>query len=744
MTAAIPRALSWAVIGVFPLVGALFVLGDGSALGTAVAAAVVLAAVAAACWGGRAHLDLPVLRWSLVGCAAGFVLSELTRVAVASGGLGGSRALAVLPLVPALAGYGLALLFIVVMVRRVASQAGLVLWIDAGLLAVGVTLVAWTTLVTPVLTDPARVQEAAFGVLYIGIDALIIGLVLQLSVRPVARVPAFWFMLGGFAAMTVGDVGRALEVAGRLDASPAAIDVWQLAAFVLLTATCLHPSVAELRTGAADHAVHANPARLVISYVALTVPTIVLLENRSASGLEHRLRTALYVVLVSAVFARMCLTAVHLARLQRTTRHRADHDELTGLLNRSATLATLQRRLDRTDGRTTHLLFVDVDHFKQVNDTWGHGTGDAVLRQAASRILRASGPGAVVGRVGGDEFVVGCHEDPLAVATRIRGAFAESFARPDGEPLAVTCSIGVASQGEGTGIDTLVADADVAMYSAKKADRNSIRQFSQQERHLADETAQLRQLLDGALERDELAVHLQPLVDVDGAIAGYEALLRWTVPGRGPVPPDVFVPIADGAGLMERLGAWVLREACAHLVPLRERHGPDLYVSVNLTARQLADTGLHDAVTSALRSADLPPTALWLELTESSMVRDTVATRENVAALRRIGVVFALDDFGTGFASLAHLHDIDCQVVKIDRSFVARLGEAGSAEAIIRAIIAMAHSLELSVVAEGVETRAQAERLRLLGVDYLQGYYFGRPTAWDVQAALPAPGRQIA
>ncbi|MFY0408641.1 putative bifunctional diguanylate cyclase/phosphodiesterase, partial [Solicola sp. PLA-1-18] len=581
----------------------------------------------------------------------------------------------------------------------------------------------------PVVDDPARLLEAATGVVYVGIDALVVGLVLQLSVRPVARVPAFWFMLVGFVCVLLGDLGRAVEVAGLVTLPVAAIDVWHLSAFCLLAAMSLHPSIADLRAVPTDASVHSSPARLAISYVALVVPTVVLLEHDSPGGLEHRLRTALYVALMSAVFARMCFTAVHLTRLQRSTRHRADHDELTGLLNRSATLTTLHRRLQHRRGRTTHLLFVDVDHFKQVNDTWGHATGDAVLRQAASRIVAAAGQGAVVGRVGGDEFVIGCHEDPLAVATRVRGAFADAFRRPDGEPLAVTCSIGFASQDAESTIESLVADADVAMYAAKRADRNSIRRFSHEERVVADESAHLRQLLDGALAREELDVHLQPLVDVEGRVTGYEALLRWDVPGRGLVPPDTFVPIADGAGLMEGIGAWVLRRACAHLGQLRDQGDGDLYVTVNLTARQLADTGLRDAVLTALREADLPASALWLELTESSMVRDTVATRENVAALRHLGVVFALDDFGTGFASLAHLHDIDCQVVKIDRSFVSRLDEPGSAQAVVRAIIAMAHSLDLDVVAEGVETPTQAEMLRSLGVDYLQGYLFGHPAA---------------
>ncbi|MFY0405626.1 putative bifunctional diguanylate cyclase/phosphodiesterase [Solicola sp. PLA-1-18] len=725
-------APAWTVLGLMPVLVGSFALTRSPV----VAALVVVLALSSAWVGGSRHLVSPLLRWSLFSCALAFSASEAVRQV----GLGlddRPPAFVVLQAGLAIAAYLLGLVFVAVMVRQVAHRAGLVIWLDAAIIATGAIIVAWRYVVTPAVASGGDVAAAALQMVYVGFDALILGLVVQLTVRRVARMPAFWMLLVGFVCVLVSNLARGLTFAGLVtDAPVLALEGASIAAFCLLAAMSLHPSVADLRAEPVDDSVHARPARLTISYLALVAPTVVLVEDQAGGGLELHLRTALYLLLVTAVFGRMALAASRLVRLQSATKHRADHDELTGLLNRAATLHALQRRM-AMDERDLHVLFIDVDHFKRVNDTWSHAAGDAVLQEVARRLGAACGDEAVVGRVGGDEFVVGCHEEPLALAERVRAAFGRPFTH-DGERLTVTCSIGVANQGRGD-VDALVADADVAMYAAKAATRNSVRRFADADRAPLALESHLRQELDGALDRGELEVHLQPLVDaLDDHVSGYEALLRWRTRDGVQVPPDQFVPVADAAGLMEGIGAWVLVEACAHLARLREHSGGDEFVSVNLTARQLADPALPQAVEHALGAHGLPPQALWLELTESSMVRDPSGTDANVAVLQAAGVVIALDDFGTGFASLAHLHDIACQVVKIDRSFVSRLDHPDADGAIVVSIVAMAHALGLTVVAEGVETPAQTQRLQHLGVDYLQGYLFGRPTS--VRAILDQAG----
>lgn len=425
--------------------------------------------------------------------------------------------------------------------------------------------------------------------------------------------------------------------------------------------------------------------------------------------------------------------------LQSDLSHQARHDALTGLPNRLEALLRLEAALaeSRRSGSAVGLMFVDLDRFKAVNDTYGHAAGDAVLRTVAHRLRAGVRSGDLACRLGGDEFVVLLEsvEDHPALVRRAEGIVA-ALARPilvDGREVGVGASVGVTvSRDASLDADALLQEADAAAYRAKSAGRGRVEVFDDAlRRHLADR-ARTEDGITRALERDEFVLHFQPLVDVlTGAVHGLEALIRWQRPGHGTVPPMEFIPVAEGSSLVCDIGRWVLHRATAQLagwLPAQGRQADGVTVAVNLAARHLASPHVVDDVRSALAASGLPGSRLVIELTET-MVADDAAVTERLHALRALGVRIAIDDFGTGFTSIAQLQRLPVDIVKIDRSFVAA-ADPGSA-ALVRLMVAAAHTLGLGVVAEGVETAEQLELLRELGCDSVQGYLLARPLPLD-------------
>jgi len=413
--------------------------------------------------------------------------------------------------------------------------------------------------------------------------------------------------------------------------------------------------------------------------------------------------------------------------------HDATHDPLTGLANRTLVLDKLTALLHGERRKPTAVLFIDLDKFKVINDSLGHTIGDTVLRISGDRLRRAVRGTDVVGRLGGDEFVV--------LAADIRGepevrALAEnlrdSLTRPvsaDGRKLHVDASIGIvlATPGDQRTAEELLRDADVAMYQAKTLGRSRYEFFNVELRMRLQRRLRLEQDLRDAVRRGRLWAAYQPVVDLrTNETVAVEGLLRWTHPVHGPVSPTEFIPMAEESDLINLLGAHVLRETTTE-VSARRAQGINVDLKINLSTRQLDDASLVLAIEAALASTGLPPSALCLEITESALMRDAVLAGETLAALRDLGVRLAIDDFGTGYSSLAQLHELTLDTLKIDRSFVTGLGESADAEAIVTSIIAMAHAVNLTVVAEGVETRKQLEVLRALDCDQAQGYYLGKP-----------------
>jgi diguanylate cyclase (GGDEF)-like protein len=428
--------------------------------------------------------------------------------------------------------------------------------------------------------------------------------------------------------------------------------------------------------------------------------------------------------------------ALENARLYERVRHQAFHDPLTRLANRSLFRDRLDHALARsTRGlRAVSVLFVDLDDFKTVNDTYGHTVGDALLVAAGERLLSVVRPGDTVARLGGDEFAVLLEDieggqDAIAPAERILAAFSVPF-QVAGNELFIGGSIGIAmgAAGEKTP-DELLRNADFAMYQAKSMGKGRYAMFEARMRDAAVERGELAALLRRALDRDELVLHYQPIIDLrSGEVRGLEALVRWQQPQRGLLMPGSFIDIAEETGLIVPIGRWVLREACRQAKAWQERFpsDPPLSISVNLSARQFSDPRLVSDIAAAVRDSGIPATSLVLEITESLLVRETDGTISKLRAIRAMGVRLAIDDFGTGYSSLSYLQRFPLDILKIDRAFVEAVGDA-EGSALVRSIVDIGRSLRLSTVAEGIERPEQPAQLLALQCDMGQGYLMNRP-----------------
>ncbi|MGI4766071.1 MAG: EAL domain-containing protein, partial [Janthinobacterium lividum] len=416
-------------------------------------------------------------------------------------------------------------------------------------------------------------------------------------------------------------------------------------------------------------------------------------------------------------------------------RYLARHDALTDLPNRYSFQERLDVALDvaHQGDRTVALVYIDLDRFKPVNDLHGHAAGDALLVQAAERILSEIPPTDTLSRIGGDEFVIVLTSQPQpekasVIATRILEALRRPF-QVEGKRVEIGASIGIALHPQdGANADALMRAADAALYRAKDEGRGELRFYESALNAQLQARLRTEQELAGAVARDELVLHYQPMVNgVTGEVETFEALIRWAHPTRGMVPPAEFIPIAEETGLIEGIGRWVIETAC------REAAGwPQPWrVSVDVSPRQFRQSDVCATLAEALRLNALDPARVLVEVTEGVLIDDAPLAVATLNRLRRLGVRIALDDFGTGYSSLSYLQLFRFDKFKIDRSFVAKLGESGDALTLTRTIVNLGHNLGLQVTAEGVETPAQLDLLRSLGCDQIQGYLVGRPAPVD-------------
>jgi len=427
----------------------------------------------------------------------------------------------------------------------------------------------------------------------------------------------------------------------------------------------------------------------------------------------------------------------------------AQYDTLTRLPNRHMLHDHLVRQLAQPQtGRRTGCMYIDLDRFKYVNDTFGHGVGDQLLLQVGERLQKCVRGTDVIGRLGGDEFAVvlaslAKSEDAGLVAQKVNAALSAQF-NLDGHETYISASIGIAIHPQDGGdADTLLKNADAAMYRAKEQGRNNY-QFYLPEMDKASQRLQLDARLRGALERNEFLLHYQPKADLaTGAISGFEALLRWQDPQQGLVSPAQFIPILEDTGLIIPVGEWVLQAVCAQIKEWQKqgiRPGP---VSVNVSARQFQQKNLDVVISRIIRDAGIDSALVKLELTESLLMKDAEETVRMLTSLKASGVTLSVDDFGTGYSSLAYLRRFPLDELKIDGSFVRDATTEPEDAEIIVAIISLAHNLKLKVVAEGVETEAQLRFLRSHGCDEMQGYYFARPQSLEDCTRFLAEDRRL-
>jgi diguanylate cyclase (GGDEF)-like protein/PAS domain S-box-containing protein len=430
--------------------------------------------------------------------------------------------------------------------------------------------------------------------------------------------------------------------------------------------------------------------------------------------------------------------------------HLAHHDALTGLVNRVALEAQLQSTLAsaRRDGLQTAVMLIDMDNFKQVNDSLGHHVGDLLLVEIAKRLRECVRASDVVARLGGDEFVVVVLDidkamSASAIASKIQRSLADSYFVGT-HTLYSTPSIGISLfPSDGEDAETLIRNADSAMYHAKAHGRNNFKFFAASMNEAAHERLRLENALRGALEQTNLfsstqfRLHFQPQVDIaSGRIVCLEALARWTHPELGAIPPMVFIQIAEETGLIQPLGDWVFWEACRNMRQFKDAGVTGVRIAVNLSTQQLRHDNLPVVVRGALACYDLEPSELELEITESTAMQNPGATIAILEKLDDMGIVLAIDDFGTGYSSLAYLKHLPIHRLKLDRSFVKDIDSDRDNAAICSATIVLGHNLGLDLVAEGVETEAQRDHLRRIGCDLLQGFLYSRPLPVEETAAF--------
>ncbi len=470
------------------------------------------------------------------------------------------------------------------------------------------------------------------------------------------------------------------------------------------------------------------------------VPIIVLTGNDDQSVALSAVKTGAQDYLVKGKIDRELLLrsmqySIERKRYQEQLEFQANYDALTGLPNRNLLHDRLKQSVfAQRYVRSIGVVFIDVDHFKFVNDSLGHNTGDKLLQCVAERLSQSVRDGDTVARLGGDEFILILNDQTgeefiYRAMQRIITKVSEPIVL-DGHELLVTCSAGVSLYPQdGRDVETLLKNADAAMYRAKEKGRNNFQFYTAEMNLQVNERLKTEASLRRALERREFELYYQPRIDVkSGRLVGCEALLRWQHPERGLQLPERFIGLAEETGLIVPIGEWVLKKACAQ-AKAWQKSGSPVAVSVNLSMRQFKQDALVNAVDAALREAGLAPHLLELELTESLVMHDSDLAIRVLARLREIGVEISVDDFGTGYSSLSYLTRLPISALKIDQSFVQAIqGARGANEGIVaQAIISLGHNLKLKVVGEGVETEPQFRFLERHGCDEVQGYYFGKP-----------------
>ena len=689
--------------------------------------------------------------WALVLTGVLWAIAGVVRESTgATGDLTENRSL--LPDLFALPGYALfaTALYGLLRARRAPGDSGARL--DGIMLGAGALLLVNELLIVPTLRIHGAWVMARIAIaIYPAISMCLLVLAARLAFSSWQPSPALSLILVGTAFLLLGDVFFALGDAGWIVVNERLLELPYLLMPATIGTAALLPSMNLIDRPAHRPLRSIGRGRLIAVGAALFAP-IVVIAIRDAS-FARSVTALIYLVLALSAMLRVAGAMKEQAEFAGKLAYQATHDDLTGLPSRAPIVSHLDvlRTESQRTGRPFALMFLDLDQFKLVNDSMGHALGDELLVQAGSRISKAVRTDDLVGRISGDEFLIVAAgldaSGAAALADRIRRVLSAPFQFGAGEVF-LTASIGIAVS-YGSEFDdsaTLIRDADTAMYRAKDAGRNAVSVFDVSMLERVAKRVEMERCIRQALSAGEIVAHYQPLVQLpSGNVTGFEALARWN-DGEKMIEPSEFIAVAEECGLIVPLGALMLDEACHSLAHWRRTipGGEQLYMSVNLSPRQVRESDIVDTVAETLRRHDLPGDALWLEITENLMMEDSVSTAGALVGLRSLGVRLSVDDFGTGFSSLSTLKRFPVSGVKIDRSFVSGLGHHQSESSLVAAILAMASALRLVTIAEGVETADQANQLFELGCGVGQGYLFSMAVPFEeiprTVARLGVPG----
>ncbi|MEV4514056.1 bifunctional diguanylate cyclase/phosphodiesterase [Dactylosporangium sp. NPDC049525] len=589
--------------------------------------------------------------------------------------------------------------------------------LDASIVATGVGLVLWTFVMQPIAHDGSvGVGTRMVALAYPAFDVLLLAMLARLLVSGAVRDTGIRLLAASFTVLTCADVAYSV-VTAYTSYDGGFFDAGWLLSYVLWAAAALHPSSKRpaRKTDPGEDGLRFGWVRLLaLASSALLAPGVLLVQGVTQP------RDIDWLPVGSCAVVLFLLVGVRMAGLVRQVRRLAMRDDLTGLANRRE----LELRIRAALGSATTVALIDLDDFKAINDRLGHGVGDRLLVAVAERLRSVARPGDTVARLGGDEFA-------LLLASGDVTGFADALDQPfvaGAHRLLVRASIGVADCEDTADPFEPLRRADVAMYAAKVTGGRQLHYDAGLDTR-ATEHAELGADLRTGLDESQFFMVYQPIVALpSGDTVAVEALVRWQHPVRGLVNPADFVPVAEHNGLIVELGAWILRESCTRMASWRATLGERApqRVSVNVSARQLSEPDFAGTVAAVLRATGLPARCLVVEVTETA-VFDSDTALDTLRAVRALGVRIALDDFGTGHSSLGLLQTAPVDILKVDKSFIDHVGTPSRQAVIARALIDVSNHLELTAIAEGVETAAQAEELYRLGYRFVQGYHFGRP-----------------
>ena len=661
--------------------------------------------------------------------------------------------------------YPLAACGFVLMIRMRSPHRDVTALVDALLLAGGLALLIWVFTITPTVREQSVTWfDSAVSIAYPIGDVLLIVVILRLLTGGGVRGWSPALLVLGALGLMASDIAYALvRLYGTWHVgSPA--DLGWVVFYICWGAAPLHPSMVQL-TEPHERVGSLTAGRVIpLAAGALIAPAVLLGE-----AMQREVKDAAVIAFFSALM--FCLVIVRLSLQARQLRYqesvaasramvkelrnRAYHDALTGLGNRARFQERSEKAFKRVheSGGSVCMLLIDLDNFKEVNDTLGHRAGDELLMTAARRLTAAVRPGDLPVRFGGDEFAVlladgSPPEGAEALAARLIRTFSAPFQIWDTQ-AEVRASIGVATSADSAHVpdedaaDVLLRNADLALYAAKADGKGTWTRYRPQLYEAAMERVRLRTSLDKAIARDEFFLYYQPIVDLRGAerVAGFEALVRWQHPEFGLLTPNQFIPLAEETGQIVQLGEWILGRAITDAARWNAGRTPEeaRRVTVNVSAHQFLEHAFVDAIDRKLMEAGLPANLLILEITETAFLHHHgPEVSRNLKALSRIGVRIAVDDFGTGYSSIAYLRDLSIDILKADRSFVDHIGEDPSHLRLLQGIVTVATALDIVVVAEGVETVMQRNLLRDMGCTYAQGFYYSPAVPVDRVAALSA------